>query len=105
MSGTHKIKSMEVIVFIGIISFLHRWRLSFYVLSSIPLKYGLAVPFAQKSIHSRLDNVLDEREGHLLVVIQRDTFELLHLLAIERYNYLFILHLVSTSQLLFGKLC
>jgi hypothetical protein len=40
----------------------------------------------------------------LLVVIQRDTFELLHLLAIERYNHLFILHLVSTSQLLFRKL-
>ena len=92
-------------MFIGVNSFLNGRRLSFYVLSSMPLKYGLAVPFAPNSIHSRLDDVLNEDQGHLLVVIQRDTFELLHLLAIERYNQLFILHLVSTSQLLFGKLC
>ena len=66
---------------------------------------GLQCPLPRNSIHSGLDDVLDEDQGHLPVVIQRDTFELLHLLAIERYNHLFILHLVSTSQLLFGKLC
>lgn len=67
----------------GVNSFLNGWRLNFHVLSSIPLKYGLAVPFAPNSIHSRLDDVLDEDQGHLPVVIQRDALELLQLLDVQ----------------------
>jgi len=60
--------------------------------STPPFKYRFAVAFVQGIVHSRLKNILNEGQIHLPVVVQNDTFHLLQLLGVQRYDNILPFH-------------
>ena len=57
---------------------------------------------AQSSIYSRLDDILDERQGRLLVIVQNNTLNLLQLLEVQRDDNVLPFHLLAQHFFCFG---